>query len=339
MNIKNEEQTGMTAKTGKTGKTDMTNLVGKDTELKKVDDLMEQKREKKEAMGTRKGGISKHTKAVGFVLLNSLGFAGMTFFVRLSGEVPTMQKVFFRNIVALFIATILLMRTEEKFHFKKETMGYVLLRCITGCAGMILNFWAIDHLALADANILNKMSPFFAMIMSILILREIPKQFEWGCIIVAFIGVAFIVKPTAGIASVPALMGLLGGLGAGTAYTFLRKATSRGERGTVVVFCFALFCTLATLPNLIFNFCPMTGEQWLCLGLAGCCAAVGQLAITAAYTLAPAKEISVFDYSQVIFASLLGILFLNEVPDAFSLIGYAIVIVTAVVKWRYALKE
>lgn len=250
-----------------------------------------------------------------------------------------MQKVFFRNIVALFIATILLMRTEEKFHFKKETMGYVLLRCITGCAGMILNFWAIDHLALADANILNKMSPFFAMIMSILILREIPKRFEWGCIIVAFIGVAFIVKPTAGIASVPALMGLLGGLGAGTAYTFLRKATSRGERGTVVVFCFALFCTLATLPNLIFNFCPMTGEQWLCLGLAGCCAAVGQLAITAAYTLAPAKEISVFDYSQVIFASLLGILFLNEVPDAFSLIGYAIVIVTAVVKWRYALKE
>ncbi|MDY5703963.1 MAG: hypothetical protein SPK77_03265, partial [Lachnospiraceae bacterium] len=89
MNIKNEEQTGMTAKTGKMEKTDMTNLVGKDTELKKVDDLMEQKRDRKGAMETRKGGISKHTKAIGFVILNSLGFAGMTFFVRLSGEVPT----------------------------------------------------------------------------------------------------------------------------------------------------------------------------------------------------------------------------------------------------------
>lgn len=283
--------------------------------------------------------IRQHTKAIGFVILNSLGFSLMTFFVRLSGNVPTMQKVFFRNIVALVFATLALARSPQKFHIQKNTFKYVAGRCICGGLGMILNFWAIDHLVLADANILNKMSPFFAMIMSIFILGEIPTAFEWFCIAIAFVGVLFIVKPTSGLASLPALVGLLSGFGAGTAYSFLRKATGKGERGTVIVFCFSVFSALVTLPYMIFDYHPMSLTQWGLLTLAGFCAMVGQFAITAAYTLAPAKVISVFDYSQVMFASIWGILFLGEVPDHFSIIGYVIVIAIAFVKWKYQLDK
>ncbi len=283
--------------------------------------------------------IRQHTKAIGFVILNSLGFSLMTFFVRLSGNVPTMQKVFFRNIVALVCATIALARSPQKFHIQKSTFKYVAGRCVCGGIGMILNFWAIDHLVLADANILNKMSPFFAMIMSIFILGEIPTAFEWFCIAIAFVGVLFIVKPTSGLASLPALVGLLSGFGAGTAYSFLRKATGKGERGTVIVFCFSVFSALVTLPYMIFAYHPMTFRQWGLLTLAGFCAMVGQFAITAAYSLAPAKVISVFDYSQVMFASIWGILFLGEVPDHLSIIGYVIVIATAFVKWKYQLDK
>lgn len=291
----------------------------------------------KESPAMRKHRLSNHTRAIGFVILNSLGFSLMTLFVRMSGDIPTLQKIFFRNSVALVISFILLAKSPEHFHIRKDTFGYVLARCITGFLGMVLNFWAIDHLVLADANILNKMSPFFAMIMSIFILSEIPSRFEWGCIIIAFVGVLFIVKPTAGLASLPALIGLLSGLGAGTAYTFLRKATGKGERGVVVVFCFSLFCTVFSLPVLLFHYTPMSLIQWGYLTIAGFAAALGQFAITAAYTLAPAKEISVFDYSQVIFASLWGALFFGELPDRWSILGYVIVIVTAVVKWKYQL--
>lgn len=55
-------------------------------------------------------------------------------------------------------------------------------------------------------------------------------------------------------------------------------------------------------------------------------AAGGQFSITAAYTYAPAKEISVFDYTQVIFAALLGFIFLNQIPDIYSVVGYIIII-------------
>ncbi len=60
--------------------------------------------------------------------------------------------------------------------------------------------------------------------------------------------------------------------------------------------------------------------------MTGACATVGQMGITSAYALAKASEISVYDYSMIIFAAILGMIFLGEVPDLFSFIGYFIII-------------
>ncbi|MCR5777912.1 MAG: DMT family transporter [Lachnospiraceae bacterium] len=281
---------------------------------------------------------NKHALAIMFVILEAFGFAMMAFFVRISGDVPTMQKAFFRNAVASVIAAVTLARSDEGFKIKKTSYKGIFFRCLFGTTGLIMNFWAIDHLAIADANILNKMSPFFAIVMSVFILKEVPNKFEWLMVAIAFVGVLFIVQPTAGLASLPALVGLMSGFGAGTAYTFVRKLGMMGERGPVIVFCFSVFSVLVTLPFLIFSFKPMRMEQWGCLILAGASAALGQFCITKAYSLAPAKEISVFDYTQVIFAALLGILFLGEVPNVYSIIGYVIIIGASVVKWYYNVK-
>lgn len=278
-------------------------------------------------------------KGISYILLAAFFFCLMTVFVKLSGDLPTMQKVFFRNAVAAVIATGTLIRSEEKFKIKKTSWGDLFMRSIAGALGMIANFYAIDKLGLADSNILNKMSPFFAIIMSYFLLKEKPNKVEWGCVALAFLGAVFVIKPTAGIASMPALIGLLGGFGAGLAYTYVRRLGKKGERGPVIVFFFSTFTSLVTLPNLIFNYTYMTPQQWLFLILAGCAAAGGQFSITAAYTHAPAKEISVFDYTQVLFAAILGFFIFGNRPDVFSFIGYFIIIGTAVFKWQYNLKQ
>ncbi len=278
---------------------------------------------------------NRHTMAILLVIGEALGFALMAFFVRISGDIPTMQKAFFRNAVAAVIATLTLLRSEQKFKVKKGVYKELFLRCFFGTAGLIMNFWAIDHLVIADANILNKMSPFFAIIMSIFILKEIPNRFECFMVALAFIGVLFIVQPTAGLASFPALVGLMSGFCAGTAYTFVRKLGMMGERGSVIVFFFSIFSVIVTTPNLLLDFHPMTVRQWLCLIAAGTAAASAQFCITKAYSLAPAKEISVFDYTQVIFAALLGIAFLGELPNIYSIIGYVIIIGASVIKWYH----
>lgn len=262
-------------------------------------------------------------------------FALMTFFVRLSGDLPTMQKAFFRNAVAALASFVMLARSEEKFHVERKSWPMLILRSACGTIGLICNFYAIDKMNIADANILNKLSPFFAIIFSIFILKEKVNKVEWAAVIVAFSGALFVVKPSFQMQFAYALVGVLGGLGAGLAYTFVRKLGKMGERGPVIVMCFSTFSSIVTLPFLIVQYKPMTILQFLCLLAAGGAAMGGQLCITNAYTKAPAKEISVFDYTQVIFAAFLGLVFLGQIPDMWSLIGYVIIIGSAVFKWWY----
>ncbi len=278
-------------------------------------------------------------KGITFILLAAFGFSLMTFFVRISGDLPTMQKAFFRNFVALIVASSAIIKSGEGIHIGKGNRLDVFLRSAFGTAGLIANFYAVDRLGIADANMLNKLSPFFAIILSIFILKEIPSRFDILTTIIAFIGALFIIRPTGTFTAVfPALVGLFGGFGAGTAYVFVRKVSNKGVKTPVIVFAFSLFSCIVTLPFLIADYTPMAPIQWLYLILAGVSASLGQFAITTAYKYAPAKEISVFDYTQVIFAALLGILFLGEVPVAQSIIGYTIIIGVAIIRWHKNLK-
>jgi drug/metabolite transporter (DMT)-like permease len=80
---------------------------------------------------------------------------------------------------------------------------------------------------------------------------------------------------------------------------------------------------------------PMTLQQVLCLLGAGVAATCGQFAVTKAYSLAPAREVSVYDYTQILFSAALGYLLFGQVPDVFSVLGYAVIIAMAVVMFLY----
>lgn len=279
--------------------------------------------------------MSQKNQGIMYIIMAAFFFACMSFFIRKAGDLPTMQKGFFRNVVAMFAAAIMLLRTEDKFKIKKGSIPSLLMRAICGTIGLICNYYAIDHMNISDANILNKLAPFFAIIMSALILNEYANRFEWSMVIVAFIGALFVVKPSLDMKCIPAVVAAIGGLGAGTAYTFVRKLGKQGERGPVIVMFFSTFSCIITLPFVIFDYHPMTLMQLIYLLIAGSCAAAGQFTVTQAYTKAPAKDISVFDYSQVLFAAILGFLFLDQIPDIYSIIGYIIIIGAAVIKWKH----
>lgn len=249
-----------------------------------------------------------------------------------------MEKAFFRNAVAAVVAAFLLIRAKEPFYAPKKSWGELFMRSFCGTVGLVCNFYAIDRLNIADANMLNKLSPFFAIIMSTFILKEKANKVEWGAVVLAFTGALLVIKPSFDIQFVYGLIGALGGLGAGIAYTYVRKMGKMGVKGPVIVLCFSLFSCVVTLPFFIIGYKPMDMAQFACLMLAGICAAGGQICITTAYTKAPAKEISVFDYTQILFAALLGILFLDQIPDALSIAGYIVIIGTAIFKWQYNMK-
>ena len=283
--------------------------------------------------------MKDQTKGIICIIVAAMGFSLMTFFVRVSGDLPTMQKAFFRNAFALVIAVATLIVKGDKFSIPKSYRSDIFFRCLFGTTGLIANFYAIDRLNLADANMLNKLSPFFAILVSIPILKEKPSKMDIGATVIAFIGALFVIRPTgSNLELVPALIGLYGGFGAGTAYVFVRSAGRKGAQTPIIVTCFSLFSCMLTLPFMIVSYVHMAPMQWMLLILAGLAATLGQFGITTAYRYAPAKKLSVFDYIQVIFAALWGFLFLHETPVPLSIIGYVIIIGIAVIRWYRAVK-
>ena len=279
--------------------------------------------------------MKKKYMGVVYIVIAAFFFALMSLFVKLSGNLPVFQKSFFRNIVALFFALIILIRKKPDIYINKGDFVGLVLRATFGTIGVLCNFYAVDHLLLADATILNKLSPFFAVLMGALILKEKIKPFQIITISCALLGALFVIKPGSGIIAMPALIGLLGGLGAGSAYTMVRWLGKRGVSGPFVVFFFSAFSCLVLAPFTFINYVPMTSSQLICLILAGTSAAIAQFAITNAYFYAPAREISVFDYSQILFSALLGFFIFHQVPDGLSWIGYGIILASAIANFIF----
>lgn len=283
--------------------------------------------------------MTQKQKGILCITLSSFFFALMNLFVRLSGDLPAMQKSFFRNFVALIFAAFILWRERPQVSFTPKSKRHLFFRALAGTIGVLCNFYSVDHLVLADASMLNKMSPFFAVIFAIFLLKEKPSRFQAMSIVIAFIGVLFIVKPTGNMQLFPAFIGLMGGLTAGLAYTYVRSLGQQGVTGPFIVFFFSAFSCVVLLPFLIFDFHPMTWTQLGTLLLAGLSAAGGQFTITAAYCYAPAREISVYDYFQIPFSALLGFLVFGQLPDALSWLGYVIICGTAVAMFLHTTKK
>lgn len=260
----------------------------------------------------------------------------MNMFVKLSGdELPVFQKVFFRNAMAAIIAFIILIKNKQPLRPSvKGSLPFLTMRTLFGLAGVVCNYYALETLMLPDASILNKMSPFFAVLFSFIFVRERPKVYQWLILSGALFGTLFVIKPSfANAAFIPALVGFMGGVFAGAAYGCVRKLGLMGENNPYIVFFFSACSTLIVTPIMIIWYVPMTALQWVYLLSAGICAALAQFSITAAYTFAPAKEISVYDFSQIIFASLMSLIVFQQVPDALSITGYVIIMFMAVLNY------
>ena len=189
--------------------------------------------------------LSQKTQGIVYVLIAAFGFSLMSMFIKLAGDLPSFEKAFFRNFVALIFITILMLRSRTSFRPERRNL--------------------------------------------------------------------------------PALAGVLGGLGAGAAYTFVRYLGARGENGSRIVFYFSAFSCIVCVPFVALDYAPMSLLQLVYLLLAGAFACVGQLGITKAYVCAPAKEISVYDYTQVLFAAALGFFVFGDVPDWLSVLGYVLI--------------
>ena len=277
-------------------------------------------------------------KGILCILLSAFGFALMAMFVRLAdvcgdSQLPAVQKALFRNLVAAVIAGWAFFRRapsasrEVSLPDSFKTWSDLVLRCVFGSIGIFANFYALTHIPVGNAMALNRTAPFFTLLMSWLLLGQRMTLRQMLCVSGAFAGAMFVIKPGTGMLSGHALIGLFSGFGAGAAYAFLHKLGKSGIDGAFIILFFSVFSCIACVPFIVCGFVPMSSLQVGVLLAAGACAALGQFGITWGYRFAEPRQVAVYDYTGIIFAAILGFLAFGQIPDALSLLGFAVIIV------------
>ncbi len=273
---------------------------------------------------------NRNTKAMLAMLISSTSFAMMAAMIKMSGMsgqgVPLFQQLFFRNFVMLFFIFFLMRRKNISFSVPKGQRFTLFLRCFFGYLGMCCVFYANNHLHLADAQILQKLNPFFVTIFAILFLKEGLSGKRLLLLLLGFIGAAIVIQPQGEFKDVlPALIGVLSALFGGLAYVMVGRMAGK-VNGMVIILSFSIFSTIAVIPHMVNNYIIPTPLQLLQLILIGVFAAGGQYFITLAYTSSKASNVTLFDYAGVVISPILGLIFFGEYLKTTTLIGMIIII-------------
>ncbi|MCR3921432.1 MAG: DMT family transporter [Firmicutes bacterium] len=275
--------------------------------------------------------MTARNKGIFLMVMSSLFFAVMAAAVKVSGDLPTMEKVFFRNIIGFTATGIFIWRKGGSFAGSNKK--WLLLRSLFGFLGLVFYFYAIDRLPLANAVILNQMNPFITLVLAYLFLREHVYNPQWFAVGVAMLGILLIVKPGFGYTFAPALVGILSAFFAAAAYTVVRHLRLTDQPQTII-FYFTGFTTMATLPFMVWgNFIMPDFAQMGALATVGITATIAQYLMTYAYRYSEAGDLSIYSYSNTIFAVVIAMLVWQEFPDLVSIVGIMLVLVGAVFNW------
>ena len=282
-------------------------------------------------------------KGIVAIVASALGFALMAALVRLADDygepLSAFQKSFFRNLVAFAVAAAVYWYSRPRVAspsprtttHEPRTTFLLIARAAFGTLGIFANFYALSHIPIATGQMLNKTAPFFTVAFAWAFLGERTLPRQAAALAVAFAGAVLVVKPGfAGAEAFPLAVGLLGGAAAGAAYACVRALRRRGADPAYIILYFSVFSCLAAVPFMLPGLKPMTFAQVAVLLGAGGAAAVGQFGVTLAYGYAAPRDIAVYDYSSVLFAAAFGYFFFAQVPDIFSVLGFAVILAALV---------
>lgn len=281
--------------------------------------------------------MTNKTKGILFIILSAVSFGFMNTCVKLAGDLPIMQKVLFRNLFTFIFTAALLMKNRSSF--KTNNIPFTLIRSIVGHLGIVFNVYAISQLTLADASILLNTNPFFIIIFSVIFLKESLKKYQVPTLILALLGTGLVVKPEFNYIIIPSLAGLGAGIFAGGAYTTVRYL-SKYDNPQIIVMYFSGISVLMSIPFLVFGeFVPPSLVQWFILLGIGVFATAAQLLLTYAYRYAPASQLSIYNYAQILVTLLMGMIIWSEIPDVLSVIGGLVIVLAGYINYYYSLRE
>ena len=284
--------------------------------------------------------MTQRQKGALYMILSALCFASMQVVVRLSREIPTMEQIFMRNSFVLIVSAIIILRKKGSLFGPAKYQPYLFGRSFFGFLGLITLFYASSHAAQGDGDwlhsgtILNKTSPIWVTILAVIFMKEKLPKIQIPALALSMAGAFIVFRPSFESNPFPLVVAFLSAVTSGVAYTFLSFFKGKVD-GLTVMMHFSTFSAIASIPFMLKDFVVPSFKQAVLLLLIGVFGSLGQAFITYAYRFAPASEISIYNYSGIIFSMILGFFILGEPVKFTSVIGGALVAAASVMVYVY----
>lgn len=278
--------------------------------------------------------------SVWYMLLSALGFALMAACVKSVSHygIPVLEIVAARALVSAVISYADIRR--KKLSAWGNDKPWLLARGVVGACALIMVYYAVTHLPLAMATVLQYLHPVFTAILALLFLKEKIQLSTMVCIALCLVGLSIMLSPnladtnlTYSWLSIGA--GILGALGSALAYVIVKKLT-RTEDSSVIIFYFPI----VTLPIAVLllgnDFVMPTATACILLVLVGIFTQIGQMGLTKAMHSEDASKATAYSYVQVLFSVAIGWAYFDEIPTWTTVIGGGCIMVGALVNvlWR-----
>lgn len=245
----------------------------------------------------------------------------------MTADFPVLQIIWARFLFSFLAVAIVLRLSMGRLPWRSRAPGLQALRSLLLAGCSILFTSALAHIPLADATAVGFASPLITVALAALVLRERVSPRRWCGVAIGFIGVMVALRPPF-LTGAPLHWAYLLPLGTAcmfAVYQILTRRLAALDDSRVTILHTGLAGSLATSLAQPFVFIPPDALQWGILITVGLLGALSHGMLVLAYARAPASLLAPLSYSQLIWATLAGILVFAEWPDGITLIGAAII--------------
>ncbi len=276
-------------------------------------------------------GLSPNLQGACWMLLSCLGFSVMVSFVKIvARDLGPFETTFFRCFFGL-VALFPLIAWHGIGSLRTRHLGMHTWRGILGMVSMMCAYFGIERLPLASYTALSFSKPLFAIVLAVIVLREVVRWRRWAATLVGFFGVLVMMRPGTESFDPNALFALGDALSIAILITVLKRIPAY-ERPLAMLFYFgvissplALTLTLASQPWIWPD-----GIAWAMLAAIGVTGALSQYWWIMAFRTGEASAVAPFDYSRLIFTGAVGLVVFGEVPDVWTVAGAGLIVASTI---------